>query len=152
VQSKLDGIIEQLSLKQHLKFGLSNVKLFAMWYTRQPREVQEKVKVLVKEGRIEFVNGGWSSSDESCASFEDLLTNMMKGQAFLRSEFGVIPRVGWLTDSIDHSSGYARIQSDLGLTALIFSKLNNREIERRAVNKSLDFVWRPHSQHHGSHK
>jgi hypothetical protein len=41
VQSTLDGILEQLTLKPHLKFGLSNVKLFAMWYTRQTKEVQD---------------------------------------------------------------------------------------------------------------
>ena len=34
VQSTLDGIVEQMSLKPQIKFVLSNVKMFAMWYTR----------------------------------------------------------------------------------------------------------------------
>ena len=63
-----------------------------------------------------------------------------------------MPRVGWLTDSLDHSAGYARLQADLGLQALIFSKMNNREVERRVASRSLDFVWRPHSEHFGASK
>jgi alpha-mannosidase len=63
----------------------------------------------VKGGRLEFVNGGWATSDEACASFEDILGNVMKGHTFLRTEFGVVPRVGWSTDTIDHSAGYARL-------------------------------------------
>lgn len=67
------------------------------------------MKGFVSAGRLEFVNGGWTTSDEACAAFDDVLTNVMKGHAFLRSEFGTVPRVGWLTDSLDHSAGYARL-------------------------------------------
>ena len=84
MQSTLDGIVEQLGLKPHLKFVLSNVKMFAMWYGRQTKDIQEKVKGFVRAGRLEFVNGGWATSDETCAAFGDVLTNMMKGHTFLR--------------------------------------------------------------------
>lgn len=112
--------------------------------------MQEKVKGFVRAGRVEFVNGGWTTSDESCAAFDDVLNNVMKGHAFLRQEFGTTPRVGWLTDTLDHSAGYARLQADLGLRTQIFSKMSTREIDRRVTDRSLDFVWRPHALHLGS--
>lgn len=34
VQSALDGIVEQMGLKPHIKFALSNIKMFSMWYLR----------------------------------------------------------------------------------------------------------------------
>jgi hypothetical protein len=30
--------------------------------------------------------------------------------------------------------------------------MNSREIERRVASRSLDFVWRPHSEHFGASK
>ena len=106
----------------------------------------------MRAGRLEFVNGDWTGSEEACAAFDDILNSVMTGHAFLRSEFGIVPRVGWLGDTIDHSAGYARLQADLGLQALIFGKMNTREIERRAADHSLDFVWRPHAEHFGGTK
>jgi hypothetical protein len=34
---------------------------------------------LIREGRFEFANGGWSSSDEATPSFEDMIDNMYIG-------------------------------------------------------------------------
>ena len=47
------------------------------------------VKKLVKEGRFEFLNGGWVASDEACPTFEDLILNIATGHEFLRREFGI---------------------------------------------------------------
>ena len=66
-----------------------------MWYSRQKKKMQEDVKMLIKEGRLEIANGGWVSSDEACPNYEDLINNMVLGHAFLKKEFGVIPRIGW---------------------------------------------------------
>jgi hypothetical protein len=53
------------------------------------------VKNLVKEGRLEFVNGGWVQPDEACPSFDDLIQNFMIAHQFLLKEFGIIPKIGW---------------------------------------------------------
>jgi len=98
-----------MSLKSHVKFVLSNVKMFKMWYTRQSKDTQGKVKGLVTSGRLDFVNGAWSNNDETCPSFENTLTNFMKGHSFLATEFGIRPKIGWVRGTIDHSAGYARL-------------------------------------------
>jgi len=79
--------------------------------------MQNTVKQLVKEGRLEFANGGWSSTDEACPNYEDLINNMLHGHNFLRSEFGVTPRVGWQLDAFGHSSTNARLFADFGFEA-----------------------------------
>jgi hypothetical protein len=32
--------------------------------------------MLLEEGRIEIVNGGWSEHDEGCSYYSDMITNM----------------------------------------------------------------------------
>ena len=61
------------------KFTYVEMKFFSMWYNSQPQSVKDKVKKFVKEGRFEFLNGGWSANDEACPTHEDILDNMMKG-------------------------------------------------------------------------
>jgi len=35
--------------------------------------------MLVKQGRLEFLNAGWSMSDEACPHYEDFINNMFIG-------------------------------------------------------------------------
>ncbi len=44
-----------------------------MWWNSQSREMQDKVRVLVKEKRLEFSGGGWVQNDEACPYFEDII-------------------------------------------------------------------------------
>ena len=47
--------------------------------------------------------GGWSATDEACANYEDMILNMYTGHAFLKKEFGVKPKIGWMIDAFGHS-------------------------------------------------
>ena len=55
------------------------MKYFSMWYYRQPKDIKDKLKKFVKEGRFEFLNGGWSANDEACPTYEDIVDNMVTG-------------------------------------------------------------------------
>jgi hypothetical protein len=37
------------------------------------------VKKLVKEGQLNFSNGGWVSPDEACPNYDDLILNFYEG-------------------------------------------------------------------------
>jgi hypothetical protein len=52
-------------------------------------ETKDQVRMLVKEGRLELLAGGWSSHDEACPTYEDFIANMMAGHQFILKEFGV---------------------------------------------------------------
>lgn len=89
------------------------------------------MRKFIKEKRFEFVNGGWSSNDEACPTFQDLIDNMMTGHQFLAKEFGIMPRVGWLVDTAGHSSANARIYSEMGLEALFVGRLDREDMSKR---------------------
>ena len=49
------------------------------------------------------MQGGWSATDEACPNYEDMILNMHVGHQFLKKEFGIRPRVGWMIDAFGHS-------------------------------------------------
>ena len=52
---------------------------------------------------------------------------MMKGHLFLKKEFDVTPRIGWLLDSFGHSSANARLYADMGLEALFVGRTDSED-------------------------
>ena len=95
--------------------------------------MKNEVKLLVKEGRLEFSNGGWSATDEACPNYEDMINNMIIGHGFLKREFGVTPRTGWHIDAFGHSSTNARLFADFGFEAIFMSRLDREDKEERLV-------------------
>jgi len=88
-----------------------------MWYEEQPPERVALAKRLVKEGRLEITNGGISMHDEAGAYYLDQINNMLYGNAFIKQEFGVAPRIGWQIDPFGHSVANARLFSEMGFDA-----------------------------------
>lgn len=65
---------------------------------------QQRVKKLVKEGRFEFVNGGWVESDEATTTYEQLIENFALGKRWLHDTFEVSPKIGWQVHDFGHSA------------------------------------------------
>ena len=95
-----------------------------MWWNEQTEKMKDQVRVLVKEGRLEMLNAGWSMHDEACPHYEDMMNNMMVGHDFVMKEFGVRPRVGWQIDPFGHSNANARLFAELGFDAYILGRID----------------------------
>lgn len=80
VKDILDSVYEQLVKNETRTFTYADTKFFKTWYENQTAEVQDKVKTLVKDGRLDLVNGGWSSPDEAVTTYDALIDNFMIGQ------------------------------------------------------------------------
>lgn len=93
--SILDSIIYQLLDKNHRTFSWGDVLYFKEWFEQQGATRQQEVKKLVKDGRLEFVGGGWIQTDEACASYTSIINSMTVGNEYLLRRFGVRPRVAW---------------------------------------------------------
>lgn len=112
--------------------------------------MKDRVKRLVKEGQLEFVNAGWSMHDEACSHYEDMIENMLWGHKFLDEEFGFKPRIGWSIDPFGHSTANARLFSEMGFDAWFFARLDYQDKEKRLNESSMEFIWRPEYKHLGS--
>lgn len=116
-----------------------------MWYSRLAAKDQAVVKKLVQSGRLEILQGGWSATDEACPNYEDLINNMYLGHKFLKSEFGIAPKIGWMIDAFGHSAANARLFTEFGFEAMFFTRLDDRDKEERIKQHAMTFLWRPDS-------
>ena len=95
---------------------------------------------LVKEGRLEFLLGGWTANDEACPVYEEIVTNIMAGHLFLKEELGLPPpTIAWLVDSFGHSGATPELFQKMGFSSLFFSRLDDDEKEYRKEHKMLEF-------------
>lgn len=148
----LTTVIQELKRNPSRKFTYVEMKFFTMWWHRQTHEMKRDVRQLIKEGRFEFVNGGWSMHDEATPHYEDMINNMAFGHEFLEKEFGVTPRIGWHVDPFGHSTANPRLFSDMGFDTWFFARLDYEDKNQRLQDKSMNTLWRPMSKHFGKEK
>ena len=61
---------------------------FEMWWREQNPSIQQKVRQLVGEGRLEFVGGGMTQNDEAVTHYSASLDNLSLGMKFILDTFG----------------------------------------------------------------
>jgi len=78
--------------------------------------------------------------DEACPIYEDMLDNMMKGQQFVKKEFGVAPRVGWQIDPFGHSNTNIRLFREMGFDSMFFGRMDSGEGGIRSERKEREWI------------
>eukprot|EP00345_Euplotes_harpa_P018316 CAMPEP_0168348954 /NCGR_PEP_ID=MMETSP0213-20121227/20087_1 /TAXON_ID=151035 /ORGANISM="Euplotes harpa, Strain FSP1.4" /LENGTH=331 /DNA_ID=CAMNT_0008358721 /DNA_START=60 /DNA_END=1052 /DNA_ORIENTATION=+ len=114
-----------------------------LWWREQTDKTKASVRRLVKQGQLEFINGGWSMNDEATTHYEDIITNMQKGHKFLLEEFGVTPSVGWHIDPFGHSNAQAALFSRMGFDSWYMCRIDYRDKIKRRDEQNMEFVWTP---------
>eukprot|EP00359_Climacostomum_virens_P001263 CAMPEP_0204897750 /NCGR_PEP_ID=MMETSP1397-20131031/896_1 /ASSEMBLY_ACC=CAM_ASM_000891 /TAXON_ID=49980 /ORGANISM="Climacostomum Climacostomum virens, Strain Stock W-24" /LENGTH=968 /DNA_ID=CAMNT_0052065525 /DNA_START=197 /DNA_END=3103 /DNA_ORIENTATION=+ len=143
VQYILDSVIGALELDPSRKFSYVEMGFFWRWWTEQSTATQAKVRQLVANGQLHFLNAGWSMHDEATPYFEDMIDNMAYGQAFLLKEFNYVPTVGWQIDPFGHSAANADLYAKMGLTSVFFARIDYQDFKKRLNEKALEMIWKP---------
>jgi hypothetical protein len=79
VNDIITNVVKALKKDPKRRFSQTEMYFFERWWSKQKDEVREDVKELVRNGQLEFINGGWTSNDEACPSYEEIIMNMMTG-------------------------------------------------------------------------
>jgi lysosomal alpha-mannosidase len=143
VQYILDNVIDALLKNPERKFIYVEIAFFMRWWREQNEYTKEIVKNLVREGRFEFINGGWCMNDEAGTYYSAVIEQMTEGHLFLLKEFGVKPRIGWHIDPFGHAASQASLFAQMGFDAFFFGRIDFNEHQWRNQTKQLEFVWRP---------
>jgi hypothetical protein len=53
------------------------------------------VRGLVRNGQLQFVNGGWCMHDEATTHYVDMVDQTTLGHRYITQQFGVQPTVTW---------------------------------------------------------
>ena len=73
VQFILDTVVEELWKDPNRRFIYVEMYYFERWWREQDEATKERVRTLVREGRLEFANGGWSMNDEACTHYNAII-------------------------------------------------------------------------------
>jgi lysosomal alpha-mannosidase len=126
------------------KFIYVEMAFFSRWWRQQNDRTKELVRQLVNEGRLEFINGGWSMNDEATCYYHDIIDNMGRGLRWIEREIGdcARPRIGWQIDPFGHSREQAAIFAQLGFDGLFIGRDDIVDEIIRARERSREMVWK----------
>lgn len=145
VQYILDTVVQALQANPHRKFVYAEMAFFMRWWAQQDEDMRAVVSQLVRNGQLEFVNGGYVQHDEATAHYVAQIDQTTRGHRFLQQTFGAIPRVGWQIDPFGHSSTQAGLLSaHVGFDALFFGRADYQDMEHRRGRdvKAMEVLWR----------
>ena len=90
--------------------------------------------MLVKEKRLEFINGGWCMHDEASPFYVEMIDQTTRGHQFLTKNFGddAIPRATWQIDPFGHSNTEAwLLGAEAGFESLYWGRTDYQDLNWR---------------------
>jgi lysosomal alpha-mannosidase len=146
VKNILDNFIVSLNDNPERTFIYVEMAFFTKWYKTQSDSTKQQVKQLLKEGRFEFINGGYVMHDEAASYYQHFIDQMRLGLQFLKEEFDFTPEIAWFIDPFGHSAANAYVLSKMGFTKIAFVRIDYKDKNIRRAKKSLEFYWFPYDQ------
>ncbi|XP_037825869.1 lysosomal alpha-mannosidase isoform X2 [Lucilia sericata] len=144
VQYILDSVVQELLKDPQKRFIYVESAFFFKWWREQEPELQEQVKMLVNEGRLEFIGGAWSMNDEATTHYQSVIDQFAWGLRRLNDTFGECgrPRIGWQIDPFGHSREMASMFAQMGFDGLFFGRLDYQDKDERLMTKKAEMIWR----------
>ncbi|XP_075715232.1 lysosomal alpha-mannosidase [Rhinoderma darwinii] len=144
VQYILDSVVSQLLADPRRRFIYAESAFFWLWWQEQKESLQRDVIQLIQEGRLEFINGGWTMNDEAATHYSPIIDQMTLGLQFLQTTFGECgrPRVAWHIDPFGHSREQALLFAQMGYDGLFFGRLDYQDKANRERDKKMEMIWR----------
>jgi hypothetical protein len=144
IQSVVDSLLED----ERRRFIWTEICFFEKWWSNQKESKRMQVRELAKQGRLEFVGGGWVSADEACTDLYGIVEQLFTGQQWLFSNVGVKPSIGWSIDPFGHSPLFPWLYSEAGFDAIVINRVHQHTKNEFRQNKQLEFVWRQNWEHY----
>ncbi|XP_008583190.1 PREDICTED: lysosomal alpha-mannosidase [Galeopterus variegatus] len=144
VQYILDSVISALLAEPTRRFVYVEMAFFSRWWYQQTNATQETVRQLVRQGRLEFANGGWVMNDEAATHYGAIVDQMTLGLRFLEDTFGNDgrPHVAWHIDPFGHSREQASLFAQMGFDGFFLGRLDYQDKEVRKEKQQMEQVWR----------
>ncbi|KAH8282797.1 hypothetical protein KR054_009895 [Drosophila jambulina] len=143
VQYIIDSVVEALLRDPEKRFIYVESAFFFKWWKEQKPKVQDAVKMLVDQGRLEFISGAWSMNDEATTHYQSVIDQFAWGLRLLNDTFGECgrPRVGWQIDPFGHSREMASMFAQMGFDGMFFGRLDYQDKDNRLMTKNAEMIW-----------
>ena len=127
VNNLITATLAALKRNPDRRFIYVEQAFFQRWWRQQTDATKADMRDLVKQGRWEFINGGWCMHDEATTHYLDMIDQTTLGHQYILSEFGesANPTIGWQVDPFGHSATQAALLSaEVGFDALFFGRID----------------------------
>eukprot|EP00771_Trimastix_marina_P004190 gnl/Trimastix_PCT/936.p1 GENE.gnl/Trimastix_PCT/936~~gnl/Trimastix_PCT/936.p1 ORF type:complete len:968 (+),score=289.54 gnl/Trimastix_PCT/936:140-3043(+) len=136
-------VVENLLRNPSRRFNYAETSFLAKFWEEDASPVQkEQIKMLARNGQLEFINGGYVMHSEAVCTYNDMINQMTLGHEFLLEHLDVKPRVAWHIDPFGASSVSPVLFADMGFDAFVINRIPKTERTRRRATQTLEFVWR----------
>ncbi|XP_051024475.1 lysosomal alpha-mannosidase-like [Acomys russatus] len=144
VRDILNSAISSLLADPTRRFIYVEMAFFSRWWKEQTKATQDSVRDLVRQGRLEFVNGGWVMNDEAATHYGAIVDQMTLGLRFLQDTFGSDgrPRVAWHIDPFGHSREQASLFAQMGFDGFFLGRIDYQDKIFREEKLKMEEVWR----------
>lgn len=142
VQNIFESVMDELLKDAGRTFTFCEISFFGRWWSEQSDKMKNKVRKMVNDGQISFVNGAYVMHDEASAHYMSMIDQTTLGHRFLLEELNFIPKVGWQIDPFGHSNTHAHFSSEFGFDALFFGRIDYQDRAQRKENSNLEFIWK----------
>lgn len=113
--------------------------LYLSWMKDYYPDLFEGIRRRVAEGRWEPNGGSWVESDANMTGGEYLIRQFLRGQRFLKENFGYHADCYWLPDTFGYSSAIPQIMRGFGMKYFLTTKLSWNESNAFPYDT---FIWR----------
>ncbi|KAJ8706811.1 hypothetical protein PYW07_012889 [Mythimna separata] len=140
----LDAVITALWTDEKRKFTFSDMPYLFHWWKSRDLTVKRMVYQLLRQGRLFFVGGGWSMSDEATTSYHAIIDHFTYNLRKINATFLECgrPLVSWQADVFGHSREFAALLAMMGFDGHFVSPISFEDELARMKSRSLEFVWR----------
>ena len=141
-----DGVLDALAKNPSYTFQVVEIGFFRLWWDDVDEEKRDTMKKLVRDGQIEFLNGGIAMNDEACPYYEMIIDQYALGQQWIKEHFDYYPKSGWSVDPFGHSKAHAWILAKMGYDSQTMERVHSNVVEMREKTKTMNFLWKPWSE------
>ena len=99
-----ETIFSSLSHDVNKTFNVAEINFFSHWFDAANATTQAMVRLMVRQGRLGFNEGGWVQPDEGCTDVLGRVKQATLGQEWLADRLGVHPTSGWHLDPFGNSA------------------------------------------------
>lgn len=123
VARTLANVVRLLEDGRRMVFALPAAQ-HLLWVKQDEPELFDRVKALVKQGKIVPVGGMWVEPDAVLPSGESLARQLVEGLDFFEREVGVTCQEIWLPDSFGYTAALPQLARLAGISRFLTQKIS----------------------------
>lgn len=135
------NMVRHLMDDETMRLIWAEISYFAHWFDNLGKEGKANVRRLVRQGRLEFVSGGWVMPDEANSHWYSIIEQLAEGQQWLKKNLNVTPVSSWSIDPFGHSPTLPYVLKNSGFQNHLIQRTHYVVKRELAKKKHLEFNW-----------